>query len=197
MVEASENEDDDVEAEDEGGQEDEAEEKDDLVVDVMLGEPGGSTFNTLVLGGTDVVVPLERDLDEDPFQDDEVWLCASDGTVIQRRYFSDDEVEEDEDKRILFYRFTGVRYGVYSVWTKIGGQAAELFRGLLVNRTGVFLGDEALGETREGPAMAAGPAEDESAGIEAVVSIGADEDSDDGSDEDDLDVDQSDDEDET
>jgi hypothetical protein len=126
----------------------------DDVANVMLGEPGEDTWNTLVLGGTDVVVPVERDPDGDPFQDDEVWLCALDGTVVQRRYASDDEVDEDEENRLLLYRFTDVRYGVYNVWTKIGGRPSEIARGLVVRREGVFAGESALPEDRQGPGAA-------------------------------------------
>jgi hypothetical protein len=127
---------------------------DEDVVNVMLGEPGEDTWNTLVIGGTEVVVPVERDSDGDPFQDDEVWLCALDGTVVQRRYASDDEVDEDEEKRLLLYRFTDVRYGVYNVWTKIGGRPSEIARGLVVRREGVFAGESALPEERQGQGAA-------------------------------------------
>ena len=126
----------------------------DLVMDVMVGEPGEKPWNTLVLCEADVVIPLERDLDADPFQDDEVWLCGVGGTIVQRRYSTDEEVEEDQEKRILFYRFTQVRYGVYSVWTKIGGEPAEILRGLIVNRQGIFVGDTPLSETHDGVAIA-------------------------------------------
>jgi len=128
---------------------------DEKVLNVMLGEPGENTWNTLVLGGADVVVPVERDPDGDPFQDDEVWLCALDGTVVQRRYTSDDEVEEEDGKRLLLYRFTGVRYGVYSVWTKLGGRPSEIARGLVVRREGVFMGETLLSEERQGVGAAA------------------------------------------
>jgi hypothetical protein len=127
------------------------------IVDVMLGEVGDKPMNTLMLERTDVVVPLERDLDGDPFQDDEVWLCTEDGTLVRRLYSSDEEVEEDEENRLLLYRFKNLRYGVYGVWTKIGGQAAEVLRGLVVRREGVFMNGEALGENREGAACAPEP----------------------------------------
>jgi hypothetical protein len=127
------------------------------IVDVMLGEVGDKPMNTLMLERTDVVVPLERDLDGDPFQDDEVWLCTEDGTLVRRLYSSDEEVEEDEENRLLLYRFNDLRYGVYGVWTKIGGQAVEVLRGLVVRREGVFMNGEVLGENREGSACAPEP----------------------------------------
>lgn len=127
------------------------------VIDVMLGDPGAEPMNTLMLERTDVVIPLERDLDGDPFQDDEVWLCTEDGTVVKRLYASDDDVEEDADQRILLYRFRNLRYGAYTVWTKIGGQPAEILRGLVVRSDGVFMNGEALGETRDAKAVAPEP----------------------------------------
>jgi hypothetical protein len=40
--------------------------------DVFLANQGEDEFNTLLLSGLDVVIPLEADLDCDPHQDDEV-----------------------------------------------------------------------------------------------------------------------------
>ena len=126
-------------------------------IDVMLGDVGGQPINTLMLERTDVIVPLERDLDADPFQDDEVCMCTLEGTVVQRCYFTDDEVEEDADNRVVLYRFSNLRYGVYSIRTKIGGQVAEVYRGLVVCRDGVFMGDQELATAREGAALAPEP----------------------------------------
>jgi hypothetical protein len=162
-------------------------------INVMLGDPGEDTWNTLVLGDTEVVIPLERDRDDDPFQDDEVWLCAADGTVVQRRYASDDEVEDDEEKNLFLYRFSHVRYGMYSVWTKVGGQAAEIMRGLVVRREGVFAGQSLLSEDRQGPAIAPDTGEDSGisevpeslAGPEVVTDVDQSDDEDD-DDEDDA-----------
>ena len=164
------------------------------VVDVMLGDVGGEPINTLMLERTDLIVPLERDADGDPFQDDEVWLCTEDGTLVQRHYSSDEEVEEDEDNRLLLYRFGNLRYGVYSIWTKVGGQLVEIHRGLEIRRDGVFMGDEELGETREGGALA--PEPDHAADLDDDVELADDSDSDDDADlhPSDRQVDQSDDE---
>jgi hypothetical protein len=63
------------------------------VHDVMLAEPGGKSVNTVVVGGTDVIVPLERDADGDPFHDDEVWLRSASGAVDLRLLSSDPDVE--------------------------------------------------------------------------------------------------------
>lgn len=160
------------------------------VIDVMLGEPGGTPMNTLMLERTDVIVPLERDLDGDPFQDDEIWLCTEDGTLVKRLYSSDEYVEEDPESRLLLYRFTNLRYGVYGIWTKIGGHPVEVMRGLVVRREGVFMNGEQLGETYEGATVAAEPD-----GGEAGASA-ADDDEDAGAEEREEHVDQSDDDDE-
>lgn len=151
------------------------------IVDVMLGDPGAEPHNTLMLERTDVVVPLERDLDGDPFQDDEVWLCTQDGTVIRRLYSSDDEVEEDSDNRVLLYRFRDLRYGVYSIWTKIGGQAVPVMQDLAVRREGVFMNGEGLGETRDGAACAPEPDHGAAWGADSDRASEEDEDSETGS----------------
>ena len=170
------------------------------IVDVMLGDPGAKPMNTLMLERTDVVVPLERDLDGDPFQDDEVWLCTEDGALVKRLYSSDEEVEEDADSRVLLYRFNDIRYGVYAIWTKIGGQAVEVLRGLVVRKEGVFMHGEALGETREGAACAPEPDHSASLGADSEEEEGGDDDQGgneehvDQSDEDDDDDDDDDDE---
>jgi len=127
------------------------------IVDVMLGDVGARPMNTLMLERTDVTIPLERDLDGDPFQDDEVWLCTEDGTIVKRLYSNDEDVEEDTDSRLLLYHFRNLRYGVYAIWTRIGSHPVEVLRGLIVRREGVFMNGEQLGETREAPAIAPEP----------------------------------------
>ena len=131
----------------------------DMVVDVMLGEPGGAPFNTVVLGGQPIVVPVERDAHADPFQDDEVWLRSVGGGVELRLLRGDEAVEEDEESGLLLYRFAHVPYGVYSVIVVTAGVPVETMRQLVVRREGVFLGDRQLGEQREGKPMAPPPDE--------------------------------------
>jgi hypothetical protein len=133
----------------------------DLVVDVMLGEPGGSTFNTVVLGGTDIVIPVERDAHADPFQDDEVWLRSMDGGVEYQLGVDHPNVEEDEDKGLLMYRFEHVPFGVYSAFVVTAGVAVETMRHLVVRREGVFLGDKQLSDTHDGKPMAPPPTDDD------------------------------------
>ena len=155
MAEASEHEDDEVEADageggEAGGEGNEDEEAaDDLVVDVMLGKPGGSTFNTVVLGGTDVVIPLERDLDGDPYQDDEVWLENLDGSFRERLYSSDPDVTPDEDNNVLLYTFRHVPFGVYNIVAVVAARPIVIYSGLVVRKEGVFMGEEKLTEDYE------------------------------------------------
>jgi hypothetical protein len=141
---------------------DETEQDDfDLVVDVMVGEPGEKPFNTLVLGGAEVVVPLERDADGDPFQDDEVILRSTGGSFELRLCSNDAAMEEDEESGLLMYRFERVPFGVYSVFVVSAGVEVETLRGLVVRREGTFFGDRQLPQEREGQAMAPAPNADD------------------------------------
>lgn len=126
------------------------------VYDVMLAEPGGKTVNTIVVGGTDVIVPLERDADGDPFSDDEVWLRSTNGGVDRHMLSSDPDVEADDANGLLLYRFRDVPFGYYSVWVNVGGQPLEVIRGLTVRQQGVFRGAKKLEATRSG-AVSPGP----------------------------------------
>ena len=142
----------------------------DSTYDVMLGNPGDELFNVLVLAGIDVVMPLERDLDRDPLQDDEVSLQSLDGAYEQVLFSSDDDVAPDDDNRLLYYRFRLVPPGVYSVFVKTAGKASEIVRGLIVRRDGVYLGTKKLTEERSVKAFSAAdekaPAADELRDIE-------------------------------
>jgi hypothetical protein len=122
----------------------------DLTLDVMLGEPGGATFNTVVLGGTDIVVPLERDLDGDPYQDDEIWLESLDGSFREQRYSSDSDVVPDEDKNVLLYHFRHVPFGVYNIIAVVAARPIVVFTGMVVRKEGVFMGQDKLTEDYEG-----------------------------------------------
>lgn len=127
---------------------------DEKVFNVMLGEPGEDTWNTLVLGGADVVVPVERDAHADPFQDDEVRLRSLDGGWEHRVCSSDDDVEDDEESGLLLCRFRDVPFGVYSAFVVSAGVEVETLHGLVVRREGVFIGDKLLSEARDGEPMA-------------------------------------------
>lgn len=123
--------------------------------DVMLGNPGDDAFNVLVLGGIDVVVPLERDLDDDPLQDDEITLKSVDGTWEQTVLSGSEDVEEDDEAGVLYYRFRLVPPGIYSVFVNVAGEPAEVVRGLIVRREGVFVGGRRLRDARPDGAFAA------------------------------------------
>src|SRR5688572_16188799 len=53
------------------------------VHDVSLGNDGEDDFNTVVLDGAEVVLPLEMDIDGDPLQDDTVSLRSVHGLYEQ------------------------------------------------------------------------------------------------------------------
>lgn len=125
--------------------------------DVMLGSVGDSAFNTLVLSGVDVVVPLELDADEDPLQDDEVLLRSVDGYYEQVLTWNDPDVARDEAHRLLHYRFRLVPPGVYNVLVRVAGESTEVLNGLIVRRDGVYIGGKRLATERSGPALAPPP----------------------------------------
>jgi hypothetical protein len=112
--------------------------------DVALGNVGEKDHNTIVLTGIDVVVPLEMDLDGDPLQDDEVHLRATHGYYEQVLSSSDEDVEVDPDARLLYYRFRFVPPGAYSVSVRIRGHLVTVLRGLVVTRSGAFVGGKKL-----------------------------------------------------
>jgi hypothetical protein len=145
----------------------------DLTLDVMLGEPGGSTFNTIVLGGTDIIVPLERDLDGDPYQDDEIWLESLDGSFRERRYSSDPDVVPDEDKNVLLYHFRHVPYGVFNIVAVVAGRPLVVYSGLIVRKEGAFMGQDKLGQDYD--ACSASEADDEAAEDGQPAEEGGDE----------------------
>lgn len=98
-----------------------------------------------MLGRWDIVVPLERDLDDDPLHDDEVVLKDADGVIVRRVFASDDDVAEDPDSGMLLYTFRDVPFGVYSVAVAVGAQQHPVIAQVIVRAKGVFVGDEQLG----------------------------------------------------
>ncbi len=126
---------------------------------VSVGNVGESDHNTIVLGGVDVVIPLEMDLDGDPLHDDEVRLRSADGSFERILLVSDPDVECDHDARIAHYRFRLVPYGQYNLATRIGAEWVELVHGLLVAKTGVLADTNEIDDSpADAPAEAAGPA---------------------------------------
>jgi hypothetical protein len=127
----------------------------DETFDVALTLPGESRHNTIVLGGTDLTIPLEMDADGDPFQDDAVCLRSASGFYEQALLSSDEVVRADSDKRYLYYPFEDVPSGVYSVDVQIAGRWTAVISGILVSRGEARRGDEVLGEDPPGDGSAA------------------------------------------
>jgi hypothetical protein len=132
----------------------------DEIYDVMLGEPGQKASNVLVLGGMDIVIPLERDMDGDPLQDDTVRLASLDGGYEQVLQASDLDVEPDPDNRLLHYRFREVPPGVYAVSVNVAGTWSVVIPDLIVRRNGAFIGERKLPSQFEGGPMSS-PSEPE------------------------------------
>ena len=107
---------------------------------VTLNPTQGGPPNTLVLAGHDLVVPLERDLDGDPEQADQVKLYEEEG-YEQVLSSDDDDVEESGDT-ILLYTFRDVPPGEYSLAVKLGDDWVDVLRGIEVTRDEVWWGDE-------------------------------------------------------
>ncbi|MRG90705.1 hypothetical protein [Polyangium spumosum] len=129
--------------------------------DVALGNPRGKDFNTIVLSGVDLTVPLEMDLDDDPLQDDEVRLRSEDGHYEKILLASDADARPDPDKRLVLYTFRLVPPGAYRIAVRIGAEKwLDVVTDLVVTKQGAFLGDKKLGtepervaeETAEEPA---------------------------------------------
>jgi hypothetical protein len=130
------------------------------VHDVALGNVDEEDFNTLVLSGIDIVVPVEMDADGDPLQDDEVRLRSEDGYYDAVLRSSDPDVEPDTEAGYLNYCFRLVPPGVYRVSVRVREQWALLVRGLVVKRDGVYVNGEQLDDQPPADRPAAAPAEE-------------------------------------
>lgn len=119
--------------------------------DVALFNPGESEHNTIVLGGVNVVIPLERDLDGDPFQDDAVCLRAYSGAWEHVCVSSAPEVVYDEETEHLCYPFRDVPAGIYKVDVRIAERWVNVIARLMVSRGVAYLGDQALEEAPQLP----------------------------------------------
>ena len=115
--------------------------------DVALFNPGESEHNTIVLGGVDVVIPLELDMDGDPFQDDAVCLRSQGGDWEHVMLSSDPEVLSAPDKRHLYYPFHDVPSGLFNVDVRIAENWVTVISNLLVSRGAAYIGDTPLDET--------------------------------------------------
>ena len=132
--------------------------------EVALGNLDEDDFNTIVLSGIDVVVPVELDLDGDPLQDDRVRLRSEDGYFDVILASSDPDVEADTDAGYLNYCFRLVPPGVYRVSVLIAEQWVPLVRRLVVKRDGVYVNgeklDDAAPEQRPAPVPEDEPTEE-------------------------------------
>jgi hypothetical protein len=119
--------------------------KDEQILDVMLGTPGDKGVNTLILGGIDLEVPLEMDLDADPLHDDEVRLQSEDGSYEDVLCASEPDVRADLDKNLYIYCFRSVPPGLYHIQVRTSDQKwATVITGIVVGRKGVRIGDTEL-----------------------------------------------------
>lgn len=114
---------------------------------VALFNPGESEHNTIVLGGVDLVIPLELDMDGDPFQDDAVCLRSNGGDWEHVCLSSDPEVTAAKDKRHLYYPFHDVPAGLYHVDVRIAENWVTVISNLLVSRGAAYIGDTVLAES--------------------------------------------------
>jgi hypothetical protein len=122
--------------------------------DVTLNNPGEDDFSTLCITGKDVVVPLERDVEADPFQDDEVRLVSEDGAYDVTLHIAHDAVEDLEDDRLRTYTFHDVPPGLYAVWVCVGGLWTQTMRHLAVLKRSSY---HAGRELTEGDPVAIAP----------------------------------------
>lgn len=124
---------------------------------VALFNPGETEHNTIILGGVDVVIPLELDMDGDPFQDDAVCLRSHGGDWEEAKLSSDDDVTAAPDTRHLFYPFRDVPAGLYHVDVRIADRWSTVLSNLLVTRGKAYLGNQQL----PGEAPTTAPATDD------------------------------------
>jgi len=116
---------------------------------VALSAPDDDTHQVVVVGGIDLVIPLEQDLDDDPLQDDEVRLRSAASGVELHLLASDPDVTPDPDSSLLLYHFREVPPGLYDVEVKCGEHWTTILRGLLVTPSGAQTHSKTLGDRVE------------------------------------------------
>lgn len=101
---------------------------------VQLVDTGDAKKNTIVLGGVEIVVPIEMDAGGHPTQDDAVRLASHAGTYDKTLTARNDRknVIGDTKKQAYYYHFTDVPPGLYDVSVCIGKAWAPLSRGIVV-----------------------------------------------------------------
>ncbi len=120
---------------------------------VALNRAPDSSYNTIVLGGLDLIIPLEIDLDKDPTEPDEIRLQSA-GRWYESHVKSDDpEVEPDGENPLLLYPFRDVPPGIYTISVKVGGKWRDVLTGFRVTRDGVFYGEESIERTPDGSVL--------------------------------------------
>jgi hypothetical protein len=95
--------------------------------------------NTIVLG-TDLVIPLEADLDGDPEQDDEIRLRSLSGSYELVLHARDEAVKLHPEKPLLLYRFPELPRGSYELSVRVGDQWSVLVPEIKVSPDGVSIG---------------------------------------------------------
>ncbi len=127
------------------------------VLAVALSSMDDTRFNRLTLSWSDLVMPLEKDT-EDDHQDDEVLVQSIDGMFESGVLRS--KAELDEPNKVLYYRLPNVKYGAYQVAVKVAGHPSTLIGNLVYRKAGAFVGEDPLPEAK--PSIAAAPAPQES-----------------------------------
>ena len=108
---------------------------------VATSHPSDQTYNTLVLDGINLIIPLEIDLDNDPDTPDMVRLKSDDGGYEAILTAGQEGVEQDGDNPLNYFHFHYVPLGVFSIAVKIADQWCTIVASLRVTHTGVFVGD--------------------------------------------------------
>ena len=119
--------------------------QDEQILDVMLGSAGDAQFNTVILSGIDLEVPLEMDLDADPLHDDEVRLLSEDGAYEAVLCASEPDVQADLEKNLYIYRFRAVPPGLYRIQVRTSDQKwATVITDIVVGKKGARIGETDL-----------------------------------------------------
>jgi hypothetical protein len=101
-------------------------------------DPADREWNTIVLEGLDVVIPLQEDLDCDPLQDDEIRLQNLDGSFEKILNASDPDANPDHDKLVINYNFRKVPAGLYRISVRTGEVWVDVSTELIVSPRGAF-----------------------------------------------------------
>src|SRR5260370_3700067 len=84
--------------------------------------PGEQGYNTLVLSGIDVVVPLEVDQEMKVKSGNQVRLKTKDGLYQAELKAGDPDVTQDGENPLLLFRFRDVLPGIYTVEVLMGNK---------------------------------------------------------------------------